>query len=133
MLVNITEFFFFSFIRFRDAFTIAFANCSTSVFIGLVIFTVLGFLANEMGVEINEVATSGSGLAFVVYPAALSIMPVPQLWSVLFFLMLITIGFGSQVVVLLLLFIFAVFHLLLFNITRCFFSFHQSVNQSINA
>ncbi|KAK8399291.1 hypothetical protein O3P69_003422 [Scylla paramamosain] len=50
-----------------------------------------------MGVEVNEVAASGSGLAFVVYPAAISLMPVPQLWSVLFFLMLITIGFGSQV------------------------------------
>ncbi|XP_063876130.1 sodium- and chloride-dependent glycine transporter 1-like isoform X2 [Scylla paramamosain] len=80
----------------RDAFAVALGNCSTSVFIGLVIFSVLGFLANEMGVEVNEVAASGSGLAFVVYPAAISLMPVPQLWSVLFFLMLITIGFGSQ-------------------------------------
>lgn len=80
----------------RDAFMIAVANCTTSVFIGMVIFSVLGFLANEMGVEISEVATSGSGLAFVVYPAALSIMPIPQLWSVLFFFMLITLGFGSQ-------------------------------------
>lgn len=76
---------------------IAVANCMTSIFIGMVIFTVLGFLANEMGVEISEVATSGSGLAFIVYPAALSIMPVPQLWSLLFFCMLITLGFGSQV------------------------------------
>lgn len=91
------------FIYFRDAFMIAFANCMTSVFIGMVIFSVLGFLAKEMGVGINEVATSGSGLAFVVYPAALSIMPIPQLWSVLFFFMLITLGFGSQVIFLVLL------------------------------
>ena len=94
----------------RNAFTIAIANCSTSIFIGLVIFTVLGFLANEMGVEISEVAASGSGLAFVVYPAAISLMPVPQLWSVLFFLMLITIGFGSQVIFLIFEIIYSYFH-----------------------
>lgn len=88
---------YLSFTCFRDAVMIALANCMTSVFIGMVIFSVLGFLANEMGVEIKDVAASGSGLAFVVYPAALSIMPVPQLWSVLFFVMLLTLGFGSQV------------------------------------
>ncbi|XP_063875975.1 sodium- and chloride-dependent glycine transporter 1-like isoform X3 [Scylla paramamosain] len=80
----------------RDAFVVTITNCSTSVFFGVVIFSVLGFLANEMGVNVNEVAASGSGLAFVVYPAAISLMPIPQLWSVLFFLMLINIGFGTQ-------------------------------------
>ncbi|XP_063875987.1 sodium- and chloride-dependent glycine transporter 1-like isoform X3 [Scylla paramamosain] len=80
----------------RDAFVVTITNCSTSVFFGVVIFSVLGFLANEMGVNVNEVAASGSGLAFVVYPAAISLMPIPQLWSVLFFLMLINVGFGTQ-------------------------------------
>jgi solute carrier family 6 amino acid transporter-like protein 5/7/9/14 len=38
------------------------------------------------------------GLAFVVYPEALSkIKYVPQLWSVLFFIMLFTLGIGSSV------------------------------------
>nr|XP_045613817.1 sodium- and chloride-dependent glycine transporter 2-like [Procambarus clarkii] len=80
----------------RDAIVIAFSNCLTSVFTGVVIFSVLGFLAKQLGVEVKDVATSGSGLAFVVYPAALNLMPVPQLWAVLFFFMLATIGFGSQ-------------------------------------
>ncbi|KAG7165567.1 Sodium- and chloride-dependent glycine transporter 1-like 3 [Homarus americanus] len=80
----------------RDAVIISFSNCTTSVFIGLTTFSVLGFLAKELGVEIEDVVTSGSGLAFVVYPAALSLMPLPQIWSVLFFFMLITIGLGSQ-------------------------------------
>lgn len=30
-----------------------------------------------------------------VYPEALSLLPIPNLWCVLFFLMMITIGFGS--------------------------------------
>ena len=40
---------------------------------------------------------SGPGLAFVAFPTALSHMPLPQLWSVLFFLMLVTVVFDSLV------------------------------------
>ena len=57
----------------------------------------LGFMAQELGVEISDVMNSGSGLVFIVYPTALTMMPFPPLWSMLFFLMFMTVGLGTQV------------------------------------
>lgn len=39
-----------------------------------------------------------TGTAFITFTEAVSKMPVPQLWSVMFFLMLICLGLGSQYV-----------------------------------
>jgi len=39
----------------------------------------------------------GPGLAFVVYTEALATMPLPPLWSILFFFMMCVLGFSSQV------------------------------------
>jgi SNF family Na+-dependent transporter len=39
----------------------------------------------------------GPGLAFVVFPEGLSMMPFAPFWCVLFFLMMCTLGFGSEV------------------------------------
>ena len=40
---------------------------------------------------------AGPGLVFIVFPTAISKMPFPHLWSVLFFLTLLTVAFDSEV------------------------------------
>ncbi len=115
-------------------------NCGTSIYAGFAIFSVLGFMAVQKGVDVEDVADEGSGnvamfrvlkkiqvpfqnppifvitqwvpslscqsifaifagpgLVFVVYPEAISQMPVSTLWAILFFIMLIFLGFSSQV------------------------------------
>ncbi|XP_002736305.1 sodium-dependent noradrenaline transporter-like, partial [Saccoglossus kowalevskii] len=81
---------------YRDALITSSINCVTSFFAGFVIFAVLGYMAQREGVHISEVATEGPGLVFVVYPEAISTLPIPTLWAILFFIMLITLGMDSS-------------------------------------
>lgn len=47
----------------RDAFLLALINSGTSFFAGFVVFSVLGFMAAEQGVDISKVAESGKNVA----------------------------------------------------------------------
>ncbi|XP_022251339.1 sodium-dependent nutrient amino acid transporter 1-like isoform X2 [Limulus polyphemus] len=82
-----------------DAIIISILDTFTSILAGSVVFAVLGTLAHELCIPIEKaVDKEGMGLAFIAYPEALGkIKVVPQLWSVLFFVMLLTLGLGSSI------------------------------------
>lgn len=45
---------------------------------------------------IETIVTSGPGLTFITYPEAILLMPASQVWAILFFLMMLALGLGSQ-------------------------------------
>ena len=50
------------------------------------------------GLRVEDVAQGGPGLAFVVYPTAVSLMPCAPVWAFAFFFMLVLVGIDSQFV-----------------------------------
>ncbi|KAK7600886.1 hypothetical protein V9T40_008327 [Parthenolecanium corni] len=80
---------------YKDCLITTLVNCFTSFFSGFVIFTYLGYMSVKQGIPINNVATEGPGLVFQVYPEAVATLPGSNVWSVLFFFMLITLGIDS--------------------------------------
>ncbi|MFO7811121.1 MAG: sodium-dependent transporter [Candidatus Delongbacteria bacterium] len=80
---------------FGDAVYTAIADSAIGIFSGFVVFSILGYMTYETGVNIEDVSTSGPGLAFVVFPKALSLMPWAGFFSVLFFITLLTLGIDS--------------------------------------
>ncbi|KAF5274143.1 hypothetical protein FQR65_LT04541 [Abscondita terminalis] len=80
---------------YRDCLVTTVVNSFTSFFSGFVIFTYLGYMSVKQGVSIEEVATDGPGLVFQVYPEAVATLPGSNIWSMLFFFMLIMLGLDS--------------------------------------
>jgi len=85
---------------YRDCILLSAFNSGISFISGFAIFSVLGFMAKEQKMDIRDVAESGPGLAFIAYPKALTLMPLPQFWGVIFFLMLFMLGLDSEFVAL---------------------------------
>ncbi|MBD3336442.1 MAG: sodium-dependent transporter [Candidatus Eisenbacteria bacterium] len=72
------------------------ANCGTSFFAGFAVFSMLGYLAQVQQLPIQDVTDSGTGLAFVTYPLAISKLPaLNALFGIIFFLTLLTLGIDS--------------------------------------
>merc|ERR1719397_882057 len=82
----------------KDVAVVFSINTAIHLFSAIFVFSTLGFLADVQGVTLNDVVGMGLNLAFVTIPQAVVYMGIPPLWSALFFLMIILLGLGQQLV-----------------------------------
>ncbi|KAA0203889.1 hypothetical protein HAZT_HAZT000332 [Hyalella azteca] len=82
-----------------DVLILSVLDLIASLMSSVTIFSVLGAMAYELGIaDVSKVVASGPGLAFVAYPEAIArTLPVPHLWSFLFFFMVFTLGLDTLV------------------------------------
>jgi len=80
----------------RDAILISIINFLTSLLAGFVIFGFMGYLSSITHQDLTDIFQSGQGLAFVVYPYALTTIKGAPIWSFIFFLMMITLGIDTS-------------------------------------
>jgi len=60
------------------------------------VFMYLGHFTSELGIRIDELTLSGPELSFNIFPKALSILPFPNLWIILFFVSMVLLGIDSE-------------------------------------
>ena len=81
-----------------NALTTCVLNCLYSFITGFAVFGTIGYMAQAQGVGFGEVIKSGPGLAFMVYPEAISQLPAGnKIFGALFFLVLIVAGLSSAI------------------------------------
>lgn len=81
----------------RNAVVVACLDGGFALLAGLVVFAVLGFMAQQQDALLAEVVQESVGLAFVAYPQALNVMPGGALFGMVFFLCLVLAGLTSTV------------------------------------
>jgi len=85
----------------NSAFITATANHGFEVFAGIGVFSIMGYMAFQQGVPVEDVAASGIGLAFMTFPTAISSLPtLNAVFGVCFFGALLTAGVTSMVSIL---------------------------------
>jgi len=81
----------------NNGFLTGLINSGFSLLAGVLIFGILGHMAAERGVLVQDVVEGGPGLVFVTIPAALEFMPAPAIFGVVFFLSLAIAGLSSSI------------------------------------
>lgn len=87
---------------YRDTFIVVAANSGTSIFAGFAIFSYLGYMSEQLSTDIENIVAQGPGLAFMVWPEAMTLLSdnpvICALFSIIFFSMLYSLGISSMVV-----------------------------------
>ncbi|MFC3886683.1 sodium-dependent transporter [Bacillus songklensis] len=82
----------------NNAFITGFANSGFELLAGIGVFSILGFMAKQQGVGVDEVVSGGVGLAFVVFPQIINEFPAfNEFFGFLFFTSLVLAGFTSLI------------------------------------
>ncbi len=82
----------------NNAFITGLGNSGVSFLIGLGVFGVLGYMAHQTGLPIEEVVTQSIGLAFIAFPKAINMLPAfSGLFGFTFFLALVIAGLSSSI------------------------------------
>lgn len=82
----------------KDSITISLTNCLFSVFAGIGVFAILGYMAGVTGQPISKVVSQSIGLAFVAFPKAISLLPAfSRMFGILFFGSLVIAGLSSSI------------------------------------
>lgn len=81
---------------FRDAIITCIVNTLTCLLAGVLVFSILGYMANIQKTDIHGVVNSGPGLVFLTYPDMVLSLPASVVWATIFFLMLLTLGVDSE-------------------------------------
>ena len=80
----------------NNAFIAALADAGTSFFAGFTVFSIVGYLAANQGVGIDQLGIAGPYLVFITYPTAISLLPVAAaFFGVAFYIALLTFGIDS--------------------------------------
>ena len=74
---------------FRDALITCIVNTLTCLTAGVLVFSILGYMAHLQEKTVDEVARSGPGLVFLTYPELVLSLPASFIWAILFFAMLL--------------------------------------------
>lgn len=73
-------------------------NSCVEIMAGFAVFSILGYIAMNMGKPVADAVTSGPGIAFVAYPQAINNLPYgEEVFGVIFFFTLLLAGFTSSV------------------------------------
>ncbi len=82
----------------NSAFMTVFANCGFEFLCAIGVFAILGIMATKEGVPVEEVVTSGIGLAFIAFPKVFTMMGIwGNILGILFFVCLVCAGITSAV------------------------------------
>lgn len=81
---------------FRDALITCIVNTCTCLTAGVLVFAILGNMADLQGKTVQEVARHGPGLVFLTYPELVLSLPGSFIWAILFFAMLLVLGIDTE-------------------------------------